>query len=101
MILDIENVVDVSKEFHTLTLAISINLERPPFSLGCTLILRRSFRQRNQANLEITSNTWAVVMCNAEDPCSVNTVYEPESSFTTQNNTAFCLFGTSFPIPNS
>ena len=33
--------------------------------------------------LEITSRTLAAVMYDAEDPCSVNTAYEPESSFTT------------------
>ena len=34
-------------------------------------------------SLEITSRTLAAVMCDAEDPCSVNTACEPESSFTT------------------
>ena len=34
-------------------------------------------------SLEITPRTLAAVMCDAEDPCSVNTAYEPESSFTT------------------
>ena len=34
-------------------------------------------------SLDITSRTLAAVMCDAEDPCSVNTAYEPESSLTT------------------
>ena len=80
MILDLENVVDVSKQLDSLSLAVSINLERTPFSLVCKLILRRSLRQRNQGT---ASNTLAAVMCDAGDPCSVNTAYEPESSFTT------------------
>ena len=33
--------------------------------------------------LEITSRTLTAVMYDAEDPCSVNAAYEPESSFTT------------------
>ena len=32
---------------------------------------------------EMTSNSLAAVMCDTEDPCQVNTAYEPESSFTT------------------
>ena len=51
MIVDIENVADVSKQLDILTSAISINLKRPPCSLGCKPILRRSPRQRNQAIL--------------------------------------------------
>ena len=31
---------------------------------------------------EITSSTLAAVMCDAEEPCSVNTAWNPESSFT-------------------
>ena len=46
--LDIEKVVDVSKQLHILISAISGNLERPPSSVRCKLILRRSLRQRNQ-----------------------------------------------------
>ena len=33
-------------------------------------------------SLEIMSMTFAAVICDADDPCSVNTAYEPESSFT-------------------
>ena len=33
-------------------------------------------------SLEIMSMTFAAVMCDADDPCSVNTAYDPESSFT-------------------
>ena len=33
-------------------------------------------------SLEIMSMTFAAVICDADDPCSVNTAYGPESSFT-------------------
>ena len=46
-ILEIENMVDVSKLLGILILAISINLELP-FSQGRELILRRSVHQRKQ-----------------------------------------------------
>ena len=32
-------------------------------------------------SLEIMSMTFAAVICDADDPCSVNTAYDPESSF--------------------
>ena len=35
------------------------------------------------AHLAITSRTFAVIICDADEPCSVNTTDEPESSFTT------------------
>ena len=33
-------------------------------------------------SLEIMSMTFAAVICDADDPCSVNTAYDPESFFT-------------------
>ena len=33
-------------------------------------------------SLEIMSMTFVAVICDADDPCSVNTAYDPESSFT-------------------
>ena len=33
-------------------------------------------------NLDMMSMTFAAVICDAEDHCSVNTAYDPESSFT-------------------
>ena len=33
-------------------------------------------------SLAMTPMTFAAVICGADDPCSVNTVYDPESSFT-------------------
>ena len=44
-----KNVVHATKQLDILTLAISVNLERPPFSLGCKVKMRRSLRQRDQA----------------------------------------------------
>ena len=45
-------------------------------------------------NLERTSDTLAVVICDEEDPCPVFTAYEPKSSFTTsprQNTRPLCF----------
>ena len=36
-----------------------------------------------QRSLAITFSTFAAVMCDADDPCSVDTAQEPESPFTT------------------
>ena len=33
-------------------------------------------------SLDIASITFAAVICDSDDPCSVNTAYDPESSFT-------------------
>ena len=30
----------------------------------------------------VMSRSFAAVICDADDPCSVNTAYDPESSFT-------------------
>ena len=58
-------------------------------NLGASTILIRV--QANTASaacpahpgsLEITSITTAAVICEADDPCSVNTAYDHESSFT-------------------
>ena len=43
-------------------------------------------------SLEITSRALAAVMCDADDLCSVNTAYEPESSFTTSPRNTIRLF---------
>ena len=99
--LDIENVVDVSEELDILISPISINLERPPFSLGCKLVLRRSLRQRNQAFWKERPKLWLrSCVCDAEDPCSVNNAYEPESSFTTSPRETTRLWNF-FSNPNS
>ena len=72
--------------------ATSMNLERPHFPLGCKLILHR-FASPAQSS---TSNTLAAVMCDAEDPCSMNTAYEPESPRKTTRPLYCCNFLTNF-----
>ena len=37
---------------------------------------------RQPGSLDVISITFAVVICDADDPCSVNAAHEPESSFT-------------------
>ena len=66
----------------TLILAIPITLERLPISIECKPTLHHLLVLRVLGSLEITHRTLAAVLCDAEDPCSVNTAHEPESSFT-------------------
>ena len=50
------------------------------------------------------SITFAAVICDADDPCSVNTAQDPESSFYNVNSEydpAFSTFDTGVPAPNS
>ena len=60
-----------------------ITLERLPISIECKRTLHHLLVLRVLGSPEITYRTLAGVMCDAEDPCSVNTANEPESSFTT------------------
>ena len=66
----------------TLILVIPITLERLPISIECKPTLHHLLVLRVLGSLEITHRTLAAVLCDAEDPCSVNTAHEPESSFT-------------------
>ena len=45
-------------------------------------ILRQLLVLRNRGNLDMISMTFFFVTCDAGDPCSVNTTYDRESSFT-------------------
>ena len=47
-------------------------------------------------SLDVTSRTLAAVMCDAEDPCSVNTAHEPESSFTKSPRSTYRVSRTKF-----
>ena len=50
------------------------------------------------------SITFAAVMCDADDPSSVNTAYEPESFFTmspSEYDSTFVFLISRVPTPNS
>ena len=74
--------VDVSKSVYILTWVFF-------YSDGASSILTWVLADTASAacpahpsSLEIMSMTFAAVICDADDPCSVNTAYGPESSFT-------------------
>ena len=82
MILAICVSVDVSKYLDILTSEFPIILEHLPFGTGCKLILRLLLVLRIPEALILCPWPFAAVICDADDPCSVNTAYDPESSFT-------------------
>ena len=61
---------------------LSIICEHLPFLLGFEQILRPLLVLHILESLDIMSMPFAAVICDADDPCSVNAAYEPESSFT-------------------
>ena len=65
--------VDESKCLDIPIWEFSIIWEHPPFLPGYKKILRPLLVFHNQASLEIVSMTVAAVICDADDPCSVNT----------------------------
>ena len=71
-------VVDESRRLDTLILVIPLALERLQFSHEC--MQHHLFCPVHPGSLEMTFRTLAAVMCDAEDPCSVNAAYEPESA---------------------
>ena len=73
---------DVSKFLDILTLEFSTTMVHLPFWLGCELILRLLLVLGIPVVLKEISMTFAAAICDADDPCSVNTAYDPESSFT-------------------
>ena len=72
LILGVGTVVDEYRWLGTLILVISITLARLPFSLECKPILHHML---------------ALLMCDATDPCSVNTAYEPVFFFKKKKKT--------------
>ena len=74
------------------------------FISTCVYALTGSLASLEQpGNFQITSKTFAVVVCDAEAPCSVNTAKFPESSFTVSllNTTRPLYFWNSSPIHSS
>ena len=57
-------------------------LERPPFFTWVSADTASAVCPAHPSNLAITSTICAAVFCETDDPCSVNTAYAPESSFT-------------------
>ena len=54
-------------------------------------------------SLDLLSMTFATVICDADDPCSVNSAYDPESSFamSLRSTTRLCTMNIEAPTPNS
>ena len=75
-------VEDVCIFLDILTWEFSAILERPTSLLECKLILRRLLVLHNQVVLQWYPITFAAVICDADEPYSVNTAYETEPSFT-------------------
>ena len=65
--------VDESKCLDIPILEFSIILEHLPFLPGYKQILRPLLVLRTLGNLDMISMTFAAVICDADDPCSVNT----------------------------
>ena len=74
--------VDESKCLDIPILEFSIIWEHPPFFTWVLEDTASAACPAQPGNLEIISMTCAAVICDADDPCSVNTAYDPESSFT-------------------
>ena len=72
-------VVDVSRCLDALTWEVSAMLVRLPFRLLADTASAAC--PAHPGSLATTSISFAVI-CDADDPCSVNTAWEPESSFT-------------------
>ena len=77
MILAICVVVDESICLDTPILEFKIIWEHPPFSLGYKLILRLLLVHARPGSLEMISMTFAALICDAEDPCSVTYCVRP------------------------
>ena len=74
--------VDVSKYLDIPIWEFSTIVEHLPFSLGYKQILHQLLVLRTLGSLDMISMTFAAVICDADDPCSVNTASAPELSFT-------------------
>ena len=82
MILAICVVVDESKCLDITIWESSIILEHLFFLNWVQADTASAACPAHPGSLDITSITFAAATCEADDPCSVNTAYEPESSFT-------------------
>ena len=49
------------------------NLERPPFLLECKRILHPLLVLRTLSGFNLMSMTYAAVICDVDEPCTVNT----------------------------
>ena len=80
------------------TLEISATLECPPFFNRVQADTASAACPAQPGSLTKTYITFAAVMCDADEPCSVNTAQEPESLFTMSPRSTtwplhFCYFG--------
>ena len=102
--LAIRVVDDVSIFLDILTLECWAPLERPPFWLGCKQTLRRWLVLHNQVVSQRRPLLLLPPLCEADDPCSVNTACAPESSFhnvTSEHDSSFVFFDALVLTPQS
>ena len=95
---------DVSIFLDILTLECWAPLERPPFWLGCKQTLRRWLVLHNQVVSQRRPLLLLPPLCEADDPCSVNTACAPESSFhnvTSEHDSSFVFFDALVLTPQS
>ena len=74
--------VHVSKCLDILTLEFSITSVHLPFLAWVWADAASASGPAHPGRLKIMSMTFAAVICDAADPCSVNNAYDPEWSFT-------------------
>ena len=82
MILAICASVDVSKNLDILTLEFFSNVDASSILNRVSADTASAACLEHPGSLDIISMTFAAVICDADDPCSVNTLSDPESSFT-------------------
>ena len=98
MIVATGGVEDVSTYLDTLALDFSSNLGASSIFACVSADTASAACPAQSGSLAITSITSAAVICEADDPCSVNTAYAPESSFLqchlgARLDSSFCIVG--------
>ena len=74
--------LDVSKYLDILTLELFNNVGASSILTWVSTDTVSGACPAHPGRLEMMSMTIAAVICDADDPCSVNTAYDPEPSFT-------------------
>ena len=101
MILAISVVVDESKYLGILASEFLIVMVHLPFLTWVWADTASAACPAHPGSLDMMSVIFAAVICDADDPCSVNTAYEPESSFynvTSEYEPAFALLILGFQL---
>ena len=94
--------VDVSKYLGNLIWEFSVTSVHLPFLTWVKADTASAACPSHPGNLDMIPMTFATVICDADDPCSVNSAYDPESSFamSLRSTTLPLSFDTEVPAPN-